>query len=355
MDVLNYSPFPHLVFESRTAADARFRVLVLRGTFSIVPGAPLRPTMKQDPVALLDQHRGKPGRSSLSAEADIAPVKPRSDIHVHAVARAPEGKPAIEWPISVRVGKIKKDLLVRGPYFFQHSVLGGWMKTPVARCTEVPVCYERAFGGAYQVDGERRADNRNPVGTGWIERWTPRDADIPGPQILALDDPEPGPGVRLEPQGIGPISPGWQPRLARAGTFDEGWLKAQWPRLPKDFDFAFYNSAHPDLIYPGYLAGDETVDLVHLSPAAAALRFQLPGYRLMALVRHHTGALAPVMLALDTVHVDVSHETLADHRVHLTWRGFFPIMGTERIVEVRMDKVGAEPMTIPLRKPLEVE
>ena len=355
MEIVNYTPFPHLLFESRMPDDRPLGVMVLRGTFTIVAGAPLRPTPDQDPVLVADVHRGEPGRSSLVAEADIAPFKPRSDIHVNAVARAPGGSPAAEWPISVRIGKIKKDLLVRGPALWQHSVLGGWKKTPIARCTEVPVTYERTFGGRFDRGGTSYQDERNPVGVGLLDdRWTPRDRDLPAPQIVALDEPDHRPGRRYPPQGLGPISPHWEARRARAGTFDEAWQNERWPRLPADFDFAFYNSAHPDLIYPGYLAGDEQVDLVHLSPAAAAVRFSLPAFRTMGLLRRKSGALRPFPMALDTVHIDVSAEDPAAHRVHLTWRGTYWMKGDERVIEARLDQGGPGPMMIPLMNPIEV-
>jgi hypothetical protein len=38
----------------------------------------------------------------------------------------------------------------------------------------------------------------------------------------------------------------------------------------------FYNAAHPDLIAPGYLTGDESVELVNLSPEGR-VQFKLPG------------------------------------------------------------------------------
>src|SRR6185503_21300320 len=93
----NYTPWPQIAFESRTPDDEAFGVLVVRGTFRIVPGEALRPVPHQPPVALADIYRGEPGRSSLRAESDLAPFKPRSDIHVDAVARAPHGTPSARW------------------------------------------------------------------------------------------------------------------------------------------------------------------------------------------------------------------------------------------------------------------
>src|SRR5690348_3791665 len=109
MDVVNHSPFPHLVFESRSPNDEPFAIVVVRGTFALRDGAPLRPVPGQDPVRLGDSYRGSPTSTSLRFENDLAPFKPRSDIVLDAIARVPGERPLPEWTVRVRVGKLTKD------------------------------------------------------------------------------------------------------------------------------------------------------------------------------------------------------------------------------------------------------
>jgi len=66
------------------------------------------------------------------------------------------------------------------------------------------------------------------------------------------------------------------PRLRAAGTYDEAYRQVRAPALPKDFSYAFFNGAHPDLQVAGYLRGDEEVELLHLAPEPV-WRFKLPG------------------------------------------------------------------------------
>jgi hypothetical protein len=324
MDVVNHSPFPHLVFESRSPDDLPFAIVVVRGTFALRDGEPLRPVPRQEPVRLGDSYRGSPASTSLRFENDIAPFKPRSDIVLDAIARAPGGRPLSEWTVRVRVGRISSDLVVSGPYLWQHSRFDGWKATTPVPSFEVPITYELAWGGAH--------DERNPVGIGAIDSSTPRDAEIAGARIAA-------PGTqraldaRQTPRGLGPLAPSWTPRRALAGTFDDTWRNERWPCVPADFDFGFYNAAHPDLVYPGHLRGDEPIELYHLS--SAPMRTSLPSYRVFGL-GWGRGKIAPFDLALDTVALDLSASDPEEHRAYLTWRAAVPLSHDFGLIEMRM-------------------
>jgi hypothetical protein len=203
---------------------------------------------------------------------------------------------------------------------------------------EVPLTYELAFGGTYLVDGEPKFFRRNRVGTGWIHsRFTPRDRDLAAPQVVGLDEPEHKPGGHYEPQGTGPLPPYCEQRLIKAGTFDAHWEEKRWPLLPLDFDYGFYNSAHPGLVYPEWVRGDEHVHLVNLSSVRPVIAFQLPSYRVFGLARCFSGRLRPFPAQLDTIHIDVKARATEEHRVHLTWRGVVGLDDPIRVLETRMD------------------
>ncbi|MBK9258907.1 MAG: DUF2169 domain-containing protein [Polyangiaceae bacterium] len=156
-----------------------------------------------------------------------------------------------------------------------------------------------------------------------MDRW-------PAPQIESLDDPVVELGKKYRPEGFGPIARSWQPRLKRAGTFDEEWQRTRWPELPHDFEFSFYNAAHPDLICPGFLRGDEEVLLEGLS-AEGTVRFYLPGYKMGVLLRFKDGSMAIVPVYLDTLFVDVPAR-----KGHIMWRAPIPKEKAIRVMEPRM-------------------
>ncbi|MEL6612519.1 MAG: DUF2169 domain-containing protein, partial [Bacteroidota bacterium] len=122
----------------------------------------------------------------------------------------------------------------------------------------------------------------------------------------------------------------WEPRSARAGTYNAIWRKTRWPDLPEDFSFDFYSCAAAGLTLPEFAKGDEEVRLTHLSEDPE-LTFQLPGFELATLLRFASGELVPAPLHLDSVHVDVPSS-----RAFLTWRGMYPLHAPLRVLEVRM-------------------
>ena len=352
MELVNYTPFPHLVFESTTLQDREVGVVVVRGTFRIVPWSPLLPAVEQTSVALRNVYRGDPSASSLISEADIASFKPRSDIHVTAVARSPGGRLAVKWPVRIRVGTQVKDLLVCGPHEWRHTSVLGWSKTKPRLCSQVVLSYENAFGGSFRVKDRLLYDEANPVGTGWLPASIPTNEPIRAPQVVALDEPEHVPGKRYPPQGCGPMLPNWSARLSRAGTFDARWCETRSPKVPVDFDEAFYNSAHPDLTYSdGYLLGGEEIELLGLTAHAPTIRAVVPRYSLYGWITYHNGGDRAFGLVLDTLHIDVAADDPGAHRVFLTWRGRYPLVSRMRRLEIRMrDMTTASRADVPRRE-----
>lgn len=331
MILRNYTPFRPLYFESRDVEGREFGVLVLRGTFDIIPGAPLRPCPEQAPIVEADVWHGEANASSVYMESDLAPFKPRTDILVNAVAHAPGGRPLPEWIVRVKVGELDKALRVTGPRRWVREG-GTWTLTEPEPVTAVPIRYENAFGGVWENGWrEKKVFEQNPVGVGFVGEGSPSYPDeIAAPQIEAPEDPVVELGKVYAPQGLGPIGRAWLPRRKLAGTFDEEWKRSRWPELPLDFQFAHYNAAHPGLQYPGFMKGDEEVRLEGLSPEGSLLAY-LPGYRVGVLLRFQDGSLAPAPALLDTLMLDVPAG-----RGHLTWRVTFPKGKALRVIEPRM-------------------
>ncbi|MDI1430153.1 DUF2169 family type VI secretion system accessory protein [Polyangium sorediatum] len=331
MILRNYTPFPPLYFEARDVSGRDFGVLVLRGTFDMIPGAALRPNPKQRPIVEADVWHGEPNASSVHLESDLAPFKPRTDVMVNAVAHAPGGRPLPEWRARVEVGDIRKELRVTGPRSWVREG-GEWRLRDPEPVAEVPIRYEHAFGGIWKGSwGEQQIFEENPMGVGFVGGEVPWGVDeVPAPQIESPEEPVVELGKPYRPEGFGPLARSWQPRLKRAGTFDAEWQRSRWPALPLDFEFSFYNASHPDLVAPGFLSGDEEVRLEGLSPEGAFSVF-LPGYKLAILLRYKDGSMAAAPVFLDTVHVDVPAG-----QAHLVWRAPIPKGKTIRVLEPRM-------------------
>lgn len=332
MEVRNFTCLQPLIFESEAIDRSSFTVFVLRGTFTIVPNTRLCFARQQSPLVMADRYYGDPARSSMVCESDLAPHKPRGEVHFEEpIAHAPFGRPASAWEVSIQVGPVHKSLGVTGPRYWRRTKWSPWKLSPPEPCRQVAITYENAFGGWWRSGDDVQICAENPVGVGLYDlRRTAPGEPLPAPRIECPRDPISTLGQRHMPQGFGPIARGWQPRLRLSGTFDDRWLQTKWPGLPDDFDFAHYNSAHPDLIAPSYFRGDEKVVLDGLHPSGR-LAFRLPGHGVFLLLRYSDGSMVPLTVNLDTIVLNVTRETCV-----LIWRQRLALDRPLRVVEIRL-------------------
>lgn len=323
----------------KMAAGRRFHdTVVLKGTFTLAPGR-LELAAEQAPVALADEpwDGAPPEVSSLRTAGDAVLVKPSTDVIVVGTVRSPTGRPMPGWEVAVTVRRGGATVLdhrvqVTGPRAWRHRGEHGWQLTDPEPVAEVPIRYELAYGGAYP-DNTSPADGPeprwivhppNPSGTGFVdERTLTPDMEIRAPQWQHPAHPVTALAKEVPVAGLGPIARPWSSRLRYAGTYDGAWeQKAREDILsglpadyPADFDPRFFQCAHPDLITPEYLHGDEEIVLTGMVPGAEPLVIQLPCRRVEARMQDGAGALHVARLPLDTVVIDLDRRV-----VHLCWR-----------------------------------
>jgi len=331
MEFRNYTPFVPMVFENIDVNDNPFKIVILKGTFKIVKDAPLKPIPDQHPLVLTDEFYGEMNESSIRFESDLVPYKPNSDIIVNAIAHSPEKRPVPQWMVSVQVGELKKELLVMGKRFWKRMGMM-WKLTKAEPCLQVPIKYENAYGGQWQDNDQLDVFEENPVGCGYVNKKFLKNVEqIPAPDIMNKEDPVTVFNQLYKPQGFSTISKSWTQRRQYTGTYDDKWIKERHPYLPKDFDFAYYNCSHPDMIYNGYLTGNETVELKNLHPEHKKLQFGLPDYKVFLLLRYLNGSMKVCKVSLDTLHIELPEE-----QAYLVWRGQFDIGEPLRVIEARM-------------------
>ena len=254
--------------------------------------------------------------------------------------------------------------------------LGGdvpdWFLDEPGAFLDMPLRYEMAFGGELKVSAEDVAAERlksderlsdevrtkhpagaaapvahtvcrcNPLGCGFVETWhvrATRATRYPAPRIEAVGAPlsaellqalaggrsQCGSDPALTPQGFGVVTKAWQPRLKLAGTFDETWRTSRAPFLPKDFDMAYWNGAHPAM-QCSYLYGGEIVTLTNLmasgspgtrrGPADETIAdFRIPAAELALRTKFDDGRVICALLPIDTFVIDLDAAL-----VHLAWR-----------------------------------
>jgi len=253
-------------------------LVVVKATYDIAADGVCRLAEEQLPVLRMAEPSGELGKSSLLYDADLAGLKPCTDLLIKGSAWAPElSRPASAVDVQVRCGSIDKRLRVTGNRVWEKGLVGG----PVASATEpfvsIPITYERAYGGWDRTaddPSEHRMESRNPVGTGFAVRAEASigaalpNVEYPDRLITSWKD-------RPAPAGLNAVECHWSPRRELAGTYDDRWRKNRAPLWAEDFDPRYNNCAPADQQSKGFLRGGETVDLTNLS-AAGRLTFMLP-------------------------------------------------------------------------------
>ncbi len=175
--------------------------------------------------------------------------------------------------VSVRLGQVEKSLNVFGDRFFE----GDTVTSPLPfDC--IPLSWAAAFGG--------EGFPENPLGKGYSST---RDEDgrkrYPLPNIEYGDDMLARPGGRSRPAGFGTVPLEWPQRQRLAGTYDDRWLKSDYPGLASDIDWRFFNMASPDQQFDQAFKGDEGYSLKNLHPQKNRIEGQLPGFSARCFLR----------------------------------------------------------------------
>ena len=335
MLVENTTPFAGIAFEQWHRDGQTMAVIVARGRFRLVSGGAMEPLDAPD-LVLGDGFAGNPQKSDLLSASDLVPFKPATDLTCLGTLHAPEPQRAIVG--GLRVGS--HTAIIRGTAPRQWVYANGsWHLTDGGSITEIDLTYTSASGGRLIGDPQGRVDPRNPIGPGLIDPdHTPTDLEIEAPRIdskhvpISLDHRKPA-----SPQGFGPIPPWWQARQRFAGSYDQDWQANRRPGLPADFDYRFYQCAHPNLVMPGFLAGDEVIETVGLLPGGRKHDFRLPGLQPWARFQFTDGRQVRALMRLDGVHLDFrGNQLVAD----LTWRAWMAICPAFYRVDLHHGRLG---------------
>src|SRR5262249_8109611 len=145
----------------------QFWVVVVKATYLVRGAGVLELAPEQEPVCLARVGAGEPGKSSLLREAELVAEHPGTDVTVNGTAHAPQGRPVASVDVRVEVaGRVAKALRVFGERVWERRLLGPRAGDPQPFVT-LPLGYERAFGGADELNGKREYEPRNPIGRGF--------------------------------------------------------------------------------------------------------------------------------------------------------------------------------------------
>jgi hypothetical protein len=336
-----------------------FSVLVKR-TYRIGAGRAAERAPRANPLARADVYYdgGDPESATVVFENDLAPYKLKTDVVLIGTAHVPRGTPTPEMSVGLAVGDYRKVIRVIGDRRCLYRAGLPPAFTDPEPFTEMPIRYERAYGGTYLRDDVTRMlpYPRNPLGAGFVLKNTLEAVDglaLPNledpddlltPERVVLGEPERWNAQPL-PQGFGWFQRTWYPRCSFVGSVpgfvdpDEVMREEALGLVPRGqialarrfklpgFDVRFNNGASLGLALP-HLGGGEIVRLRNLTPDGA-LDFQLPSDppRIALDIGRGETTLDPV---LHTVSIRVKQM-----EVDLVWRGAHPYPGVDWLPEMK--------------------
>lgn len=302
-------------------------VVVVRGTYSLTPGAPLEPIEGLDQGFLTADvfEEGDEDRSgTVLYPSDFADFKPVADVMFRGTCHAPGGDAVQECEVGFGVGDFSKTLLVIGPRPWQ-----GPARIPFGAPGEPDPFVSQSLDYEFAYGGE--GFDANPVGCGRGDATAPNVED-PDDRLSRTNRP-------AGPAGFGPLNSSWAPRARKVGKkYGKSYVRERAPWFSEDFDWTHFNAAPEDQQIDGYLRGDETLWFQNLHPEHAKFEVALPGLRTRVFVRDVEERFREVPMVLDTLFVDGDEGT-----VTLTWRGLEPVLETD-LTDITSALVISEPL-----------
>jgi hypothetical protein len=224
-----------------------------------------------------------------------------------------------ELSVRLEVEDRVKTVIVRGERRWVRS-LASFTATDPQPFTEMPLIYERAFGGWSEgrKPVDMRVERRNPVGIGFHATDGPERIDgAPLPNLERPERPITSPRECLEPVGYGVVGRSWLPRVARAGTYDARWRDERAPFLPEDFDSRYFQCAPDDQQFP-HFRGGEQLRCVHMA-SQSVVQYVIPRLEMRVWFRFFDDVVEQAAV-LDTVTLE-PHDSLAT----IVWRASTPL------------------------------
>lgn len=350
-NLMNYTPFPNFRYYSSDNEGKDFGIIIVKATFNILPDGAIVLSEEQAPMVFSDKFHGEINESSLWYPSDLVARKDGTDIIINAVAYAPEKQGSKEWTCGVSIFgsdfKLEKKIKIFGSRQWRpiwkkplseeqknnwkeyRDLFDRWELSEPIPIKKLTIRYEHAFGDIRQsgIDQNNKPIYEdygvNPIGKGWLHpQWSNHTISYPAPQIESMSEPISDPYYKYKSEGLGPIPAAWEPRLPKAGTYDDNWLENIWPNWPSDYHFSFNNSANPSLITPHYLNGNEEIHLFSLWEDKNII-IKLPCVELKVIFKDHLDEIIEKTMNLDTVFLDIGYDEIADRHIFLSWRVLF--------------------------------
>lgn len=268
----NETPFAAERTWTRDERGAEFWLVAIRGSFEIGPDGRQVLARDQTEVQRVPVFAGDPMNTGLITDSDFVLWKAGTDVLVQGNAITRSQVPDTRSGVRIKVADVDKSLVVVGDRTIYEGGSGFALTAPRA-FSEMPITWERTYGG-WDRKGETQVwEPTNPAGCGFAHDHRHL-FQTPAPNVEYPSKPYGGPRSG-QPASLGPVAQHWQPRVGHAGTYDKAWQDSRDPLVPSDFDRRYFRSAPTDQQTSEPLVGYEEVRISGMTPDGQ-LGFRLP-------------------------------------------------------------------------------
>lgn len=230
---------------------------------------------------------------------DVGMAKVRAEVLVAGNAIPPRGEPAPATRVALHFDGPDGEAIEKELYVIGDRTWGLIGPSDPAPFTEMPVTFERAFGGEGFAP--------NPVGRG----VKPVIAD--GKKVHPLPNVEDPTALltsssqKPAPVGFAALDMMSRERQRHVGTYDNEWLRTRFPGFAEDFHWEFWNTAPLDQRFKGFFRGDEAFRVSGMNKESPTVEGRLPGVAARVFITQKKGGEEVFREApsyrIDTVHL----------------------------------------------------
>ncbi|MBU2918688.1 DUF2169 domain-containing protein [Psychrosphaera sp. F3M07] len=152
--------------------------------------------------------------------------------------------------------QVDKELAVFGDRHWYKLLGAGITPSSPKTFSEMPITYQNAYGG----DGY----SFNPVGKGFKAIDTDTGEVQFLPNVEYKNSLITSSSRQVQPASLGRVDIMWQPRVDKAGTYDQEYLDNQMPGLANDISWEYYNDAAEDQWLNGFFKGSEHYSITNM-------------------------------------------------------------------------------------------
>jgi uncharacterized protein YjbI with pentapeptide repeats len=164
--------------------------------------------------------------------------------------------------------QVDKELAVFGDRHWYKLLGAGITPSSPENFKEMPITYQNAYGGeGYEFNPEGKGYKAIETDTGEVQLL---------PNIEYKNNLITSSSRLVPPASLGRVDIMWQPRIDKAGTFDQDYLDNQMPGLANDISWEYFNDASEDQWLNGYFKGTERYSISNMHVEHQKFEGQLP-------------------------------------------------------------------------------